>query len=242
MSCAAPNATQQLAFDYYAEAGALKNLTYVASTLKMANSTDISIRYYSAFVLQEPRPGYQTGLGDLYKYNYGYGNDEIKSRNTSQLWIQLFDENLICTLVAANFDVRFTFDANYQMVTYKNITLREVIPLTETVDWNSLSFTMLADFLAGDVKLLSRGSGTLGGVSGGSGFLTTDLTACLVSKLDSISKHLPNMTISERVWGLLQLGNSRKQSQGCPTGTLSGGLIEMMNNVTISMITSDNPA
>lgn len=242
MSCVAPNATQQLAFDHYAETSALKNLTYTASTLDMANSTDISIRYYSAFVLQEPRPGYQTELGDLYKYNYGYGNEEIKSQNTSQLWIQLFDENLVCTLVAADFDIRITFDANYQMVTHQNYTLREVIPITETVDWNSMSFTMLADFSMGDVNLRSSSSGTIGEVYSQSGLMTTDLTTCLASNLDSISKHLPNMTLSERLWGLLQLGNSKKRSQVCPTGTLSTGLMELMNNVTISMITSDNPA
>ena len=242
----------------------LVNTRYFSQVIMVSESPNPITRYWSAFIAPFTSTTFTTPqslnnwlpqLGNEY-WDEGLVNENVKDLWTFQLWIQTFNRSLVCTLMDAEFDVTVQYIRGTQHITYNSV--QHLKPFSSGLYANPLTtlahsayvniFDAFANQLNGNISInvdphVSEYA---------SGVLTTLLVACAelnwTSVLHDIHEAYPDRVFRrykgipswfESAQSLIQSFPSTPSQ--CRNGSLSFALEDLMNNVTVSMLSSQYP-
>ena len=282
LSCMPPNLTQNAVFDHYDESYGEYALSVA---LPFINSTKFNrffvedgsygTVYWSAFVAPGGNDGRaNTDLGDAYWNRefddplvFYWPKENIKTSSSEQIWIQTFDQRLICTVMVSDFDVNVTYDRGSQAVSYNRVNHRRIFwgpspgffgPGEPNVTL-ALAFShmvgALTKQLVGNVTFSSDlrieefdSRSPVSHPGPQSNVLSTKLAACpelnWTSVLHSASEAYPaeystKLTDNQTRIDVL-LAAYPSQPEDCRNGSLARAIEDLMNNITVSMLSSEH--
>jgi hypothetical protein len=263
VSCRPPNGPQQEAFTYYANRSAIEH--YVMTNAQISNgwfnftsSDDIQIfpRFWSAFSLSDSDPGViadrSNWLPELTSDPDSI--DDVHSAHTSELWIQLFDQNIICTAVNAEFDITVQYEGGSQSILTNRIKATDQFLFNDDRSQGTMNdsyvqnttylniFRVFAGILNGNISYdVSRNVKE----EETSFVLTTSLGSCpelnLYSFLSNATSELllsPWNSNGAQSLGRPNYFTNTKSETTCRNGSLGRALEDLANNITISMLSS----
>jgi hypothetical protein len=257
------NTTQQTAFTYYSQRSAFEKnvftLPMINGTLfnSLTNGTDNNpiLRFCSAFsppVLAVSAEEAQTlnnwavELGPD-AYLHGMINENLMDLWANELWIQLFDQNIVCVLTNAQFDVSVRFEQGAQSVRVNEI--KNIGPFY--YNFTSDVYTTLHDSAYQNIfkafTSMINGNVTMNVDSiiaeDTSQILTTNLLSCPELNLTKFQQDsdaaLPWLFIKDELqfqkFANFSLAFPSEPSD-CRNGSLARALEDLANNVTLSML------
>ena len=136
LQCKTANSLQQKAFDYYVTQAQYDSATSFTTLSTIGSITNGSL-VYSGFVPAFYGQSVMWGQGPSNNFNAtlgpSYGNLKKGDSRVLQLWVQLYNQSLVCTAVNASFDLTLQFDNSTQEIIERKV---EVVGQVEDADYN----------------------------------------------------------------------------------------------------------
>jgi hypothetical protein len=257
LQCQNANASQQAAFRYFNSAARNQSAIYSVSEYQAdpgAFGNRSSFQVYSAFAPGLYEYAMDTNLikGEPDNYNNWPArlpsnvSRSVLNNNAAQIWLQLSNESIVCTLVEAQFDIGFKYINSVQAITQRNITPLASVYYHDTFSHSNrenhyLGAAMaIMNMLYGNVTLSPSAKGFLLGGDSSSSVLTTGLVACneiehnwWVQNTDQLTRYIP----APKVRNYTFLGKPYM----CRNGSLAHALEDLAINTTLSMLGLGSP-
>jgi hypothetical protein len=216
LQCEVANSLQQKAFDYYVKQAQYDKAMSFTTLSTIGSDTNGSL-IYSGFVPAFYNQPVIWGWGPPSNFNAtlgpSYGNLEKGNSRVLQLWVQLYNQSLVCTAVNASFDLTLQFYNSTQKIIERKV---EVVGQIEDADYNVWINYLgvlhaLFDTLTGNVTTIDDRSYRL--IS--SSIVSSGLVAC-----DDITS---SVMFNSEPWM-------------CRNRSIARGIEDFANNVTIGIL------
>ncbi|KAL2064609.1 hypothetical protein VTL71DRAFT_3746 [Oculimacula yallundae] len=261
IKCRDPDQGQKGAFDAYSTV--LANVSQIVTTGTLP-SVQANNSIASGFLIMSAFSPTQNMVDEAYRRqdrisvynnwpaelsaNYSYHLSSVY-RGNQQLWVQLGDRNIVCSLVNASFDVSFSYLNGAGTITHQQVT---VLPPASPSNSSALSIyysDAASAFNKSDrswqnsayyASFLALGNNVFGNVSIENS--TTKLADKFLQLSQASSRILQTGLVAcdeftNSIWATdFNTTAVFPQSTGCRNKTLSLALEDLANNITISML------